>query len=194
MKIKIHFVRFLLFLLCRTWDTFPKVIVSVVHYNEVTVCRPWQVELQTWRRWQEGSFPAGWQDAWGTWHWWTRGRDSSPPKPSTCKPTQPPASTCSRALPNRNLQHTHAHTRTQNTCTQTRDYRVMSDKHTEHLETNLVLCCYQNTKRKRKKKKGKQTQTRCVSLCAVKTKKEREIETILTRLLFLSVVFSMKDY
>lgn len=160
----------------------------------------WQVERQTWLLWQEASFPREWRAVWRTWHWWQQ--DSSQPKPSTCKPMQPTASTCSHAL--HRPQHTHAkmnthihtltdkHTETMEWC-HTHIYTHTQQTHTEgltHIEpdTNLVICCYQKKKQKRDDTTG------YVSLCAVKTKKERKIETILTSLLFLSVVFSMKDY
>ena len=173
----------------------------------MVACRPvcvfrWQVAPQTWSPWREGSFRREWRAVWGTWHWWTPGRDSSRPRPSTCKPTQPTASTCSRA-PHRSQRaqkHTHLHTNTTH-----RDYGVMSYTHT-HTHTHTADSHRETyTQRGWHKlgalllpKKVTKTKTRwhnriwCFSVCS-KTKKETE-KMILTSLLFFSVVFSMKDY
>lgn len=145
-----------------------------------------QVEPQIWLPWQEGSFHQEWRAVWGTWHWWMLGPDSSQPRPLTCKPTRPMASTCSHAL--HRLLHTrtqthietlewhHTHTHTQQTYTK-RLTQIEPD-------TYLVLCCYQKKRLHNKMH---------FSVCS-KTKKDRKIQTILTSLLFLGVVFLMKDY
>ena len=146
----------------------------------MVACRPvcvfrWQVAPQTWSPWREGSFRREWRAVWGTWHWWTPGRDSSRPRPSTCKPTQPTASTCSRA-PHRSQRaqkHTHLHTNTTH-----RDYGVMSYTHTHtHTHTHSRLTqrdvhtkrltqtwCFAATK-KSNKNKNKMTQQDMMFLC-----------------------------
>ncbi len=150
----------------------------------------WQAEPQTWLPWREGSSLREWRAVWGTLHWWTPGRDSSRPRPSTCRPSQPTASTCSRA-PHRSQhttehmrKHTRTHIETMEWChTHTADsHRETYTQRGWHKLGALLL------------PKTKQDDNRIrFSVCS-KTKKERKNDTILTSLLFLSVVFSMKDY
>lgn len=79
------------------------------------------------------------------------------------------------------MSYTHTHTHTDR----------KRDLHTKRLTHKLGALLLPKKKSKNKNKMIQHD----MFLCAVKPKKkERKTETILTSLLFLSVVFSMKDY